>query len=277
MSCPIIIAILVLCGCSTIIFPADSARILAVELTGGRSHWNFMRSVLQSLIEKGHSLTIFSPFSDIEGCGVNCSLIDTSKDYPTIGSMNLSTVLTTLSSTVSLMSHSVNFTRNRCNAMYNNTDINKILMVRNNSDYEVLLIEPMATECASHIAGILQIPVVYLIPSPMLTFVEPILFGHTPNPAVVPHILSQHVVLRKFVQRCINTVLLAYSLISREYYEWMIKTAHPQSYDSIESVKPSLVFVNSHYITEPSRPVPPNLIPIGGIHLSQPKTIPKVS
>ncbi|XP_060863378.1 UDP-glucosyltransferase 2-like isoform X2 [Metopolophium dirhodum] len=275
MSCPIIIAILVLCGCSTIIFPADSARILAVELTGGRSHWNFMRSVLQSLIEKGHNLTIFSPFSDIEGCGVNCSLIDTSKDYPNTGPINLATVLKTLSSTVSLISQSVNFTRNRCNAMYNNTDINKILTVRNNSDYEVLIIEPMATECASHIAGILRIPVVYLIPSPMLTFVEPILFGHTPNPAVVSHILSQRAVLRKFVQRCINSVLLAYSLISREYYERIIKTAHPQSYDSIESVKPSLVFVNSHYITEPSRPMPPNLIPIGGIHLSQPNTIPK--
>ncbi|XP_025198644.1 UDP-glucuronosyltransferase 2B2-like isoform X2 [Melanaphis sacchari] len=275
MSRLMIIAILLVCGCSTIILPADSARILAVELTGGKSHWNFMSSVLRSLLEKGHNLTIFSPFTDIDFCGVNCSLIDTSKDYPTTSSTNFLTILKTLSSTVKLISQSVNITRSRCNNMYNNNDINKILTVKNNSDYEILLIEPMATECASHVAGILRIPVVYLIPSPMLTFIEPIFFGHTPNPAVVPHILSKHAFLRTFSQRCINSALLVYSLISREYHEWKIKKTHPQTYDSIETIKPSLVFVNSHHITEQSRPLPSNFISIGGIHLSQPKIISK--
>ncbi|XP_060853251.1 UDP-glucosyltransferase 2-like [Rhopalosiphum padi] len=273
---PTIITILFVCGWSTIILPADSARILAVELTGGRSHWNFMSSVLRSLIEKGHNLTIFSPFTDIDFCGVNCSLIDTSKDYPTISSISFVNVLTTYSSITQLISQGVSFTRSRCDAMYNNNDINKILTVKNNSGYEILIIEPMAGECASHIAGILQIPVVYLIPSPMLTFIEPLIFGHIPNPAFVSHILSNHAFLKTFGQRCINAALLAYSLIAREYHEWIIKKTQPQSYDSAESIKPSLVFVNSHHITEQSRQIPQNLIPIGGIHLSQPKTISKI-
>ncbi|KAF0749977.1 UDP-glucuronosyltransferase 2B2-like isoform X1, partial [Aphis craccivora] len=77
-----------------------------------------------------------------------------------------------------------------------------------------------------------------------------------------------------FSQRCINSALLVYSLISREYHEWIIKITQPQFYDSIEPL--SIVFVNSNHITEQSRPVPPNFIPIGGIHLSQPKNILKV-
>jgi len=71
----------------------------------------------------------------------------------------------------------------------------------------------------SHIASILQIPVVYLIPSPISTFIEPMIFGHIPNPAVVSNILNNHEILRTFGQRCINAPLLVYSLISREYHE----------------------------------------------------------
>lgn len=142
-----IVAILFVCGCSRIIFPADSAQILAVELIGGRSHWNFMSVVLRSLIEKGHNLTIFSPFTDIDYCGVNCSLIDTSKDYPTTSSINFM-ILKTLGSTEQLISQSANITRHRCNTIYNNNEINKILTAKNSSGYEILIIEPMATECA---------------------------------------------------------------------------------------------------------------------------------
>lgn len=167
--------------------------------------------------------------------------------------------------------------RHRCNTMYNNNEIKKILTTKNSSGYEILIIEPMATECASHIASILQILVVYLIPSPISTFIEPMIFGHIPNPAVLSNILNNHAFLRKFGKRCINSLLLAYSLISREYHEWIIKITQPQFYDLIETIKPSILFVNSHHITEQSRPVPPNFIPISGIHLSQPKNISKVS
>ncbi|KAF0739134.1 UDP-glucuronosyltransferase 2B2-like isoform X1, partial [Aphis craccivora] len=164
-------------------FPADSAQILAVELIVGKSHWNFTSAVLRSLIEKGYSLTIFSPFTDIDYCGVNCSLINTSKDYPTTSSINVM-VLKTLGSTEQLIYQSVNITRHRCNTMYNNNEINKILTAKNSSSYEILIIESMAIECASHIASIFQIPVVYLIPSPMSTYVKPLIFEHILNPVV---------------------------------------------------------------------------------------------
>ncbi|XP_050431391.1 UDP-glucosyltransferase 2-like [Adelges cooleyi] len=63
-------------------------------------------------------------------------------------------------------------------------------------------------------------------------------------------------------------------IVSESYASDSIKS-NPRPYDYVEPVKPSLVFVNSHFIVEPARPMPPNFIEIGGIHLAGPKAIPK--
>lgn len=49
--------------------------------------------------------------------------------------------------------------------------------------------------------------------------------------------------------------------------------------DLIEPVKPSIVFLNTYYVTEAPRPFPPNVIQVGGIHLQPPEDdiIPAVS
>lgn len=58
----------------------------------------------------------------------------------------------------------------------------------------------------------------------------------------------------------------------------ILKVVDPKPYHSSPVVSASLIFQNSHYVTETSgRPVPPNLIDVGGIHLKPPKGIPKVS
>jgi len=61
------------------------------------------------------------------------------------------------------------------------------------------------------------------------------------------------------------------------YDEWMLKTIDPRPYDVSPKVHPSIIFQNSHYITESSRPVVPSLVDVGGIHLQPPKSIPQVS
>lgn len=271
--------VLVFFGCVSMSVPIESARILAIETAGGRSHWNFMSSISSSLMKSGHDLTVFAPYADMDGCDVNCTLINTSENNPfEMRNVHLSAALDTFSPIAPFMRLSVHFTRSKCNAMYGNSDIERILKAGNGSSgYDVLLIEPMAGECASRVATVLQIPVVYVVPSTMVTFAEHLFFGHVPNPAVVPHVMNRRSVLGTFAQRLANFVLSAYSLAAREYHEQLIKYTEPEFYDSIGSTKPSLVFVNSHHIAERSRPLPPNCIPIGGIHLGQPKDLPEVS
>lgn len=272
-------SVLVVFGCTAMFAPAESARILAVEMFGGKSHWNFMSSVARSLLESGHDLTIFTPFTDMDGCGENCTLIDTSNDFSSFSfvGMDFVTMLNSWVPTTSSVAQGVNHSRTRCNYLYENGDFKKILIAGEGSDFDVLLIEPTDSECASHVATILRVPVIYLIPSTLITYTEHLFFGHVPNPAVVSHLMSQHAILGTFAHRFANVVLSAFTLILRAHYDRTIKKSDPRSYDSAEVTKPSLVFVNSHYITDRSRTLPPNCLPVGGIHLRKPKTIPKVS
>ena len=60
--------------------------------------------------------------------------------------------------------------------------------------------------------------------------------------------------------------------------KWTRKYTINRPYDfKINTVQPSLTFVNSHFISESSRPFPQNVIQVGGIHLKPPKSIQKVS
>lgn len=273
------VLVLAVFGCTEMLAPAKSARILAVELAGMRSYWNFMSSVARSLMESGHDLTIFTPFTDMDGCGENCTLIDTSKDFSSVNlvGMDLVTLLSSYGAITPSITNFVNNSRMRCNSMYDNEDFKKILNTGDGSGYDVLLIEPMVSECASHVATTLRVPVIYLSPSTSVTFTELLFFGHAPNPTVVSHVNSRHAFPVTFAQRFANVVLSAYALILRAQYERMVKDSEPRSYDSVDVTKPSLVFVNSHHITDRSRPVPQNCVAIGGIHLGQPSIIPKVS
>lgn len=279
MEYSVIMLVLVVFECTAMFAPAESARILAVELFGGKSHWNFMSSVARSLLESGHDLTIFTPFTDMDGCGENCTLIDTSKDFSSFNfvGMDFVTMLSSWVPTTSSVFQGVDHSRTRCNYMYENDDLKKNLIAGEGSGYDVLLIEPTDSECASHVATILRVPVIYLIPSTMVTYTEHLFLGHVPNPAVVSHLMSQHAFPRTFAHRFANVILSAYTLILRAHYDRTIKNSDPRSYDSVDVTKPSLVFVNSHYVTDRSRPLPPNCLPVGGIHLRKPKTIPQVS
>lgn len=41
----------------------DAAEILAISPIAGASHWNFMSSVLEVLLNRGHKITVLTAFS----------------------------------------------------------------------------------------------------------------------------------------------------------------------------------------------------------------------
>ncbi|XP_022181664.1 UDP-glucuronosyltransferase 2B2-like isoform X2 [Myzus persicae] len=73
-----IMKILVWALVGSYIQPASSARILAVETVGGKSHWNFMSGILRALVNDGHSVTVFTPFAD--GNRENYTEVDTTSE-----------------------------------------------------------------------------------------------------------------------------------------------------------------------------------------------------
>lgn len=260
--------------------PADGARILAVETIGARSHWNFMSAVLRSLAGAGHAVTVLTPLSDSDDAtAANLTVVDTSADNTLEIDRDLIPLLDEFGNPFWAVGKMNAVNRLFCDMTYGSDRLKEILVAGGGADgrFDLFIVEPVAYDCMSHIAVTLHVPVVYVIPSPMITSFERDFTGHVSNPACVSHIMAPHAVPKTFFHRLYNTALLAYNVLRTNYDVRMIKYTDPRPYDQSPAVSPSMIFQNTHYITEASRPVAPNVIDVGGIHLKPAKTIPKVS
>lgn len=258
---------------------ADGAlRILAVESIAGKSHWNFMRAVLRALTDNGHAVTVFTPFTD--GDRANYTEVDLSSVFPIKLDMDASLILQQFVSVTSLMPLCVTMSRQLCDIVFDNDRMKEILRHGGGGGaagrFDVVMVEPLCSTCVSYVAAKLGLPLIYVIPSPMITHHERAFLGHVPNPSTVSHLFADHTVPRTFVQRMTNVALLAYTAFSTWRIEWSGKRADPKSYDHVAPVRPSVIILNSHHITESPRPTLPNVVEVGGLHLERPKGIPHV-
>lgn len=254
----------------------DGIRILAVESIAGKSHWNFMRAVLRALTDNGHTVTAFTPFPD--GDRENYTEVDLSGVFPMKLDMDVKDILEQFADVTSILPLSVAVSRMLCDSIYGHERMREILRGgdADRGRYDVVIIEPLGSECVAYAATKLGLPMIYAIPSPMITHHERAFLGHVPNPAVVSHFYADCAFPATFVQRFTNAVLSAYAMFTVMYNERLLVNSEPKPYDLVQPVRPSAVFVNSHFITEMPRPLPPNVFEIGGVHLERPKRIPNV-
>ncbi|CAI6347452.1 unnamed protein product [Macrosiphum euphorbiae] len=251
----------------------EAARILAVETVAGKSHWYFMSSVLRSLTDAGHTVTVFTPFLD--GDRINYTEVDTSRYFPMKLEMDVMQTIREFGDPVVLMNERSRVVRIYCDAIYGNQKLADLIASEARHLYDLLLIEPLGLDCVSYLANALDLPVIYSIPSPMITFAEWGFTGHLSNPACVSNMLASHAVPGTFLQRFTNTALLTYSMAKMKYDQLINLVTDPRPYDLARTVNPSIIFQNSYYVTESPSPVTPNVIYVGGIHLKPAKTIPK--
>jgi len=259
--------------------PVENARILAVQTVGGKSHWNFMRGVLRSLTDAGHNVTVFTPFPD--GDRENYTEVDLSKELPVKTNLNLKRLMEIFGLPVTYFKVLTDLDSKYCDAVYKNRQFNQVLNGGDGGDldqnFDLIIMEPRNLDCMSYLAHALNLPIIFTLPSPMMTIAERTFTGHMSNPATVSHVTALQAVPKTFVQRFANAALLAYSTLRPAYDVWIMKMTNPKRYHLSPTVNPSIIFLNTHYITEASRPVVPNVIEIGGIHLKPKNKIPDVS
>lgn len=271
--CTIMLSVFCILTVSMTYASIDALQILAIESIAGKSHWNFMSAVLRSLTDIGHNVTVFTPFPD----GNRDNYTEVFLDLPSKVEMDAEYTLNTFGKSTVMIPLLMNMTRSFCKIAYEQREMLEIVDSGKSANYDIIFTEIAASECASHIASKLDLPLIYVIPSPMITYIEHTVFGDVSNPATVSHLFAHHAVPRTFAQRFVNVILLGFSLLMLKYKEMELKKIDSQPYDLVEPIKPSLVFMNTHYITEAPRPFPASFIQIGGIHLSEPKGIPNVS
>lgn len=260
------------CGVATLYFkPVEGERILAIGAIAGKSHWNFMEGILRALTDHGHQITVLTPFSN--GNRENYTEVDLSKKIKQLIQWDIDFVHKELTTHFDLINFIVAYSRDTCKIIYENNFI-KSLLTDSKSNFDVIIIELMASECVSYFSAKLDIPLIYVTPPPLISYKERSVLGHYPNPAVVSHVLADHSIPRTMVERFTNTMLLIYTTFLLQYKSWLARIVNKESFDLIEPIKPSIIFSNAHFISDAPRPIPPSVIEVGGIHLKPPKKIP---
>lgn len=146
--------------------------------------------------------------------------------------------------------------------------------LRNN--FDAIVVEPGKWDCLSYIAAETGLPLIHIAPMSAASFVQYDSLGVVTNPAAVAPVLTDHAVPRTFGQRFWNAVFTVYDSATLAYMYRLLRTVDPKPYDSWATTRPSLVFVNGHFASNPSQPVPENIINVGGIHLKPVRPIPSV-
>lgn len=107
--------------------------------------------------------------------------------------------------------------------------------------------------------------------------------GGPDNPSYIPTIVTRAAGKMNFKERMINTLYYIYFKLAWKYYsEWpadkMLKENFGPDTPYINDLlyNTSMVFVNGHFSLDGPRPLVPNMVEIGGIHIKPPRPIPKV-
>ncbi|XP_060851913.1 UDP-glucosyltransferase 2-like isoform X2 [Rhopalosiphum padi] len=257
--------------------PVHAARVLAVETVAAKSHWNVMKGVLHALVGRGHAVKVYTPFPDhgtpptdnyteVE-TSAHYHISDTDETATAAVNMNASVVVPLFARTSFMVPFIANSSRLVC-------DIMDRFLSRDVGAYDLFITEPLGSDCVSHAARRLGVPLVYVVPAPLLPWIETAAFGHYSNPAVVPHLFAAYAVSDTFYRRLHSVAMHLYTVVANYWYTATAAAVERRPYDLAPPVIPALVFVNTHHVTEPPRPVPANRVDVGGIHLTAPRPLP---
>ncbi|XP_050419837.1 UDP-glucosyltransferase 2-like [Adelges cooleyi] len=252
---------------------AQTLRVLAVAPLPAKSHWYFMTAVLRSLTDEGHNVTVFTPF--LNGNNENYTEIDTAgnREWSQVD-MDLAKRVKDFGSIRNGAMNGGKMNKQLCDEFYSHTRLKDIIndasSSTNSDQFDIIISENTGSDCFSGIARILNLPLIYIYPWSSLFYESPVV-GEEPNPAYVTTLYSPYSTPKGFTERFQNAAIALQSI----FFFWLAETTIVKNSATIEPVMPSAIFINSDLSIEPARPIMPNVINIGGIHLNEPKAIPK--
>lgn len=262
-------------------------NILAVFPHMGKSHLFSCLSLFKALAQKGHNVTMlsnfplkkpFPNFHDVDMGGLPEVMekeIDVSLDLKNIDSSS------------KLLMHRTAFNlaqigQMSCEAGLSSTAVKKFLKEDNN--FDIAVIEYFNTDCFLPMAKMYNVPVIrfhsgYLMPWTSYRY------GNPNNPAYIPNHFMPFSHKMSFLQRVESAVAtVIHSLYFNNFVvvnsdENIARRYFGQFAESIKQdvFNDSLLLLATHYTVNFPRPIVPNIVEVGGIHIGKPDPLPKVS
>lgn len=265
---------------------ASSARILAVFPYNGHSHFAMVEPLMVALSERGHHVTVISPFprrKDSGGGGryVDVDVSDTLP--PVISQLDVTEEFGNRVDPVTGLRDLCQMNHRVCVATFEHPLVRAL--INEHHAFDVVFTEAFATDCFAAFAHAYNAPLVSIRTSDY----SPQLNRYVVNPQnpayLVNHLLTYTGRGMSFVQRLTNALATHFGAVgyhafsdgpSTELVRRHFGPGTPPVPDIVLQ-RTALVLVNGHHSLTQPRPTVPNAIEVGGLHIAQPAELENVA
>ena len=264
-----------------------SANILGIFHLHVKSHYTFFRPLLVRLAERGHAVTVYTPFIrpkteiisnfaeiDISMCN------QLSKEHSGIDFM-----LSTFGSNVWRLAFLFPYLGSR--SVEDIETCSPLLKLLNSTTkYDLLIAESFVSDAMLMFANKFDVPFITTTPNVLAPY-QAARVANAANPSYVPTFGAVTAIgyqsSMNFWQRVVNTVTYVISIVV--YYAFTMRkedavirhflgSSAPSLYDTVKNT--SLIFSNSDSCLNPAFPMVPNVVQVSGMQIETAKPIPKV-
>lgn len=267
----------------TKVYFVSAYNILGVFIFPFRSSVQTFEPLFQKLTENGHHLTLISNFQ-LKGFKKNYNEIllagaSVSADKDVLSNLEkvpqgrLVKYLTPI--ILSEMSKTV------CSMLFSSDKVQALL--KNHTKFDLAIMHVFQTDCVYQISQVVDCPVIGVHSSIMMSWTTD-RFGLPKNPAYIPNNFMPSSDKMNFWERLDNTAATWFHSLYYKYVTTALDKRNVEKYFSDKETSEldlvvhntSLFMSNTHYSINLPRPLVPNVIEIGGIHIGQTKALPQV-
>ncbi|XP_050440552.1 UDP-glucosyltransferase 2-like isoform X3 [Adelges cooleyi] len=255
---------------------AGCANVLAVFPFNGHSHFAMVAPLMEALADRGHRVTVISPFPR-RSPPPNYVDIDVSDVLPpVISQLNVTDMTSVTANPVTRLRSLCHMNYMVCDAAFAHPQV--LRLIRGPSTgFDVVFTEIFSSDCFAAFAHKFGVPLISMRTAEGSPHVHQ-RAANPQNPAyLVNHLLTYWPPLT-FVQRLVNAASTHLGAIGFHAFSDGPSTELARRYFGVDTppmseivARTSLVLVNSHHSILQARPTVPNVVEVGGIHIRDTK------
>ncbi|XP_065159498.1 UDP-glucosyltransferase 2-like isoform X6 [Atheta coriaria] len=258
-------------------------KILVIMPLHGRSHYFPFKAISENLAARGHEVTFITPFppktpiKNLEYIVLETTEVGSTEllSFTDVDAISMRSFSTKVMSVMGFMY----FSNVTCDYMLHSPKMYQFKAEKRS--YDLVIGEAFHTDCFAPFAHHFNVPLVLVTASAPIAWYRPKI-GQPTNPSYIPTIMSGFPPKMNFWERMQNAIIDSVHIFYFDYIQEPenFKLAQkffgediPSFGDIISNV--SVLLTNSHFSYVGARPNVPGVIEVGGIHLGEPKPVPK--
>lgn len=268
-----------LCGLAR---PAEGLRVLGLFPLPGHSHNIFFKALMETLAERGHEVVVFSPFPHKKAFP-NLTDVDTSSGAPSLTNnfsfdkvSSAATILPGQAMYQSMTRIGAMSGASLCRQVFSMPEFDK-LMKGGYGRFDVVFTEIFGSDCWVAVAHKMELPIISMSSAPDVSWMHE-RFGSPDNPSYLVNVFTGYTSAMSLWERMINACTALYvnylhKIIIQDPSDVVVKEFFGPDMPPISEMikKTSLVLLNRHLSIHAARPVTPNVVHVGGLHIKPSK------